>query len=103
MLVQRGFDVDSVTHRADIPDNATDTQILEAAANEERAVITNNIKDFRPIAARRVQRGQGHGGLILVPSTRPRTKGANATLADAIERVMRENAAGLAGTERWLR
>lgn len=99
LLQARGLDVDAVTLRHDI---ASDAAIMEVAAVEERAVVTNNIKDFRPIAARRVQRGQGHAGLMLVPSTRRRTKAANTALADAIELVMRTNPGRLGGRERWL-
>jgi len=102
LLRVRGLDVDAVTTRDDIADNAPDARIMDIAAGEDRAVITNNVKDLRPIAARRLQRGQGHGGLILVPSTRPRTKAASTALADEIETVMRANPGGLAGTERWL-
>jgi uncharacterized protein with PIN domain len=102
VLRARGLDVEAVTSRADIADNASDAEIVEIAAGEDRAVVTNNIKDFRPIAARRLQQGQGHGGLILVPSTRRRTKATSTALADDIERIMREHPNGLAGTERWL-
>ncbi len=101
-LGDRGLDVEAVTTRDDIADNASDARIMEIAAGEQRAVVTNNVKDFRPIAARRLQRGQGHAGLILVPSTRRRTKAATTALADEIEAIMRANPDGLAGSERWL-
>lgn len=101
-LQQRGLDVDAVTTRDDIADNTSDARLMEIAAGEDRAVVTNNIKDFRPIAARRLQRGQGHAGLILVPSTRRRTKAANTSLADEIEKIVRANPGGLTGSERWL-
>ena len=97
-----GLDVDAVTERADIADDTPDAQLMAIAAGEDRAMITHNVQDFRPIAARRIQRGEGHAALILVPSTRRRTKAASAELADAIENVMRANPCGLAQTERWL-
>jgi hypothetical protein len=102
VLRARGLDVEAVTSRDDIADNASDAEIVEIAAGEDRAVVTNNVKDFRPIAGRRLQQGQGHAGLILVPSTRRRTKAASATLADDIEKTMREHPDGLADSERWL-
>lgn len=102
MLRERGLDVEAVGARDDIPDNASDAKIMEIAAGEDRAVVTHNVKDFRPIAARRLQRGQVHAGLILVPSTRRRTKAASRALADEIEQLMRANQGGLAGSERWL-
>jgi len=102
LLGERGLDVDAVTTRADIADNTSDAKLMEIAAGENRAVVTNNLKDFRPLAARRLQRGQGHAGLILVPSTRRRTKAANPALAEALEQIMRDHPGGLAGSERWL-
>jgi Protein of unknown function DUF82. len=53
VLRQRGHDVVAVTDRADLI-GRTDRIILEVASAEGRAVITNNIKDFRPPAAERV-------------------------------------------------
>lgn len=102
LLRERGLDVDAVTERADIPDDTPDAQLMVIAAGEDRALVTNNVQDFRPIAARAIQRGQQHAGLILVPSTRLRTKAASNALADAIEQVLRDNPDGLAQTERWL-
>jgi uncharacterized protein with PIN domain len=102
LLRERGLDVDAVTARPDIPDSASDADLMEFAAAEERVVVTNNIKDFRPIAARRLQRGQGHAGLILVPSSRRRTRADVAALAEAIEAVMRAHPDGIAGSERWI-
>lgn len=103
LLRERGLDVEAVTTRPDIADNTSDARIMEIAATEDWAVVTDNIKDFRPIAARRLQRGQGHAGLILMPSTRRRTKAANTALADEIEQIMLDNPDGLADSERWLR
>jgi uncharacterized protein with PIN domain len=102
LLRDRGLDVAAVTARDDIPSSASDAKLMEIAAAEDRAVITNNIKDFRPIAARRLQSGQAHAGLILVPSSRRRTRAANAALADEVAAVMRANPDGLADSERWL-
>jgi uncharacterized protein DUF5615 len=102
VLRGRGRDVDAVTARPDIPDATSDAGLMEIAAAEDRAVVTNNIKDFRPIAAWRLQRGQGHAGLILIPSSRRRTRADIVVLADAIEAVMHANPAGLAGSERWV-
>lgn len=102
LLRERGLDVDAVTERADIANDTPDPQLMAIAAGEGRALVTNNIQDFRPIAARRIQRGERHAGLILVPSTRRRTKAASVELADAIQAVMRASPDGLAQTERWL-
>jgi hypothetical protein len=101
LLRRRGCDVIAVTERADLTQRS-DAQIMEAAAAERRAVVTNNIKDFRPLAAARLAAGRGHAGLILVPSTRSRTAGATLPLADAIQGILAANPDGIADSERWL-
>ena len=101
LLRDRGHDVQPVVERRDLA-GRSDRVILEVAAAEERAVITNNVKDFRPLAAERLARGESHAGLILLPSTRTRTRSAVETLTNAIEKVLREHSGGLATTERWI-
>jgi hypothetical protein len=76
--------------------------IFEVACNEDRAVITNNIKDFRPIAAQWLARGRTHAGLILLPSTHTRTRSAATMLADRIASILRDNPDGPASSERWI-
>ncbi len=102
LLAERGDDVVAVADRSDLV-GRSDRIILEVATSELRAVVTNNIKDFRPLAAERLARGQAHGGLILLPSSRTRTRAAVAALADAIEGVLRNNPDGLSSSERWIR
>jgi len=102
LLVKRGYDADPVLSRPDIADNTPDEGVIESAHREQRAVVTNNIKDYRPIAAQRIAGRKGHSGLILVPANRPRNKAAAKSLADGIERIMQANPTGLADSERWI-
>jgi hypothetical protein len=101
LLRQGGFDVVAVTGRHDLV-GRSDRVVLEVAASEERAVITTNVKDFRPLAGEWLAQGRTHAGLILLPSNRTRTRAAVATLAGAIEKVLRDHPDGLAGSERWI-
>ena len=101
LLRQAGYDVVAVAERDDLV-GRRDRIVLEVAATEERAVITNNVKDFRPLAAEQLAQGRTHAGLILLPSKRTRTRAAIATLAEAIEKVLHDNPDGLAGAERWI-
>lgn len=101
LLCERGYDVAAVVDRMDLA-GRSDRIILEIASRELRAVVTNNIKDFRPLAAERLARGQEHGGLILLPSSRARTRAAVAPIADAIESVLHDHPQGLSGGERWI-
>ena len=101
LLRQAGYDVVAVADRDDLV-GLSDRMILEAASSERRAVVTNNIKDFRPLAAEWLAQGRTHGGLILLPSSRTRTRTAVSALASAIERVLRSHPDGLIGSERWI-
>ncbi|MGB0091931.1 MAG: DUF5615 family PIN-like protein [Solirubrobacteraceae bacterium] len=101
LLRSRGHDVQAVGERADIA-GKSDRLILEVAASEDRVVITNNVKDFRPIAAERLARGESHAGLILLPSKRSRTRAVVELLADALQRIFDEHPGGLHATERWI-
>ena len=101
LLRDRGYDVQAVVDRRDLA-GRSDRVILEVAAAEERAVITNNVKDFRPLAAERLARGESHAGLILLPSTRTRTRDAVEMLANPIEQILHEHLDGLTASERWV-
>ncbi|MGH3319570.1 MAG: DUF5615 family PIN-like protein [Streptosporangiaceae bacterium] len=98
---QAGCDVVAVVERDDLL-GRSDRVVLEVASSEGRAVVTNNIKDFRPLAAERLARGRTHGGLILLPSSRTRTRSAVPALASAIEKVLRDHPDGLSGSQRWI-
>lgn len=100
-LRSRGLDVEAVCERPDLI-RRSDEEVMAAATAAARAVVTNNIKDFRPIAARRLAEGSGHGGLVLLPARRSRTRAAARALADAIEAIMRADPGGLADSERWV-
>ena len=101
LLRQAGCDVVAVAERADLV-GSSDRVLLDVASSEGRAVITNNIKDFRPLAAERLAQGRTHAGLILLPSSRTRTRGAVAALATALEQILRDHPHGLKGSERWI-
>lgn len=101
LLRRRGFAVVAAADRIDLV-GCSDRTTLEIASSELRAVVTNNIKDFRPLASERLARGQSHAGLILLPSSRTRTRAAAGALADGIEAVLREHPDGLRSSERWI-
>ena len=101
LLRQAGYDVDAVADRGDLVGRG-DRIIFEVAFREGRAVVTNNIKDFRPLAAEWLAQGRAHAGLILLPSRRTRTRNAIAAVAAAIEDVLRGHPDGLSGSERWI-
>jgi hypothetical protein len=100
-LRQAGLDVHAVADRPDLI-GRSDRFIFEVACSEDRAVITNNIKDCRPLAAQWLAQGRVHAGLILLPSSRTRTRAAITMLADRVARVLRDNPDAVASSERWI-
>lgn len=109
LLRERGLDAEAVVERTDLVVvertdlvEMSDHEVLDSASREGRAVVTNNIRDFRPIAAERLADGRGHAGVILVPGPRSRRRADTGRLADAIEAVMRIHPNGIFGSESWL-
>jgi predicted nuclease of predicted toxin-antitoxin system len=101
LLRKAGHDVVAVAERPELV-GSTDRAVLEAASAEGRAVVTNNIKDFRPLAAERLATGGTHPGLVLLPSARSRNRAAVGALADRIEQVLRDHPDGLGDSEYWI-
>lgn len=101
LLRQDGFDVVAGAERPELV-GSSDWAVLEVAASEGRAVVTSNIKDFRPLAAERLASGRTHPGLVLLPSARARTRAALAVLAESIAQVLRDNQDGLGDREVWI-
>lgn len=98
---EAGFDVRAVADNDDLV-ACSDRVVFESAAADGRAVVTSNIKDFRPLAAEWLAHGRTHPGLILLPSARMRTRAAVHSLAAAIPTVLSANPEGIAGSEQWI-
>lgn len=101
-LRTRGWDPQAIRNERPDLEGAPDDRVLDTAHAEGRIVVTNNIRDYRPLAADRLARGQGHSGLILVPATRPRTRAASHGIARDVDALLRTAEAGLRDSERWL-
>ena len=73
-LRDRGHDVLTV---ADHPGwvALSDPEVMTLARTERRAVVTNNLRDYRPLHAEAITPGgPGHFGMIFMPSTYRRAK-----------------------------
>lgn len=96
---RRGIDAQGLGEARGIEDAA----VFGLAQLQERAVVTENVSDFIPLAGRAVASGTGHHGLILTsnasfPRARPATTGAIVTaLAD-----LRRSGTELRGQIVWL-
>lgn len=100
LLRSAGYDVQAVADRDDLV-ACSDRSVFETATTEGRAAVTNNIKDFRPLAAEWLAMGRTHPGSIL-PSARTRTRAAVHAVAAAVQAVLSAIAEGIAGGEQWI-
>lgn len=65
-LRARGHDVVSAAE-AELA-GVTDAEVLSSATRDRRAVVTNNIRDFRPLHANCLKMSTAHYGIVLVPT-----------------------------------
>ncbi len=87
-LRRRGQDANAVTERLELRSLA-DSALFALAQQERRAIVTENVVDFVPLADAADQRGQPHHGLILIdpakfPRGRRRTIGRLVTELEAV-------------------
>jgi Domain of unknown function (DUF5615) len=84
-LCQRGHDVEAV---AGHPDRAAlaDAEVMELARKEHRAVITNNLRDYRPLHNDAIAPGgPGHFGMVFMPGSYRRTRADLGRIIAALE------------------
>ena len=62
LLREQGFDVYHVTEMG--LDHTPDPEILQAAAEKHRAVVTFNVKDFAPLVKEYFRDGKEHYGIV---------------------------------------
>jgi len=103
-LRARGHDAEAVAGnpgREALPD----PEILALARTEHRALVTNNLRDFRPLHAEAITPGGlGHFGMFSVPGSYRRTKADTGTIVKALEAVLvaHPGESDLANGEAWL-
>lgn len=85
-LRSHGYDVASVQDLGLV--GVSDTALLEAAAAEQRALVTNNVRDFAPLAVRWAAEGHDHYGLIFTSDhSLPRSRKTIGRFVDALRRL----------------
>jgi Domain of unknown function (DUF5615) len=100
----RGHDAEPVAGHPD-REALTDPEVLALARSEHRAVVTNNLRDFRPLHHEAITPGgAGHFGMIFIPGSYRRTKADTGRIIAALEAILAyypgEN--DLANGEAWL-
>jgi predicted nuclease of predicted toxin-antitoxin system len=84
-LRRRGHDTVAIAERADWCGLA-DSDLLSLGRSEGRAIVTKNIRDFRPLAAEAMLGGgPGHAGVVFVAANISLSKAATGRLVEALE------------------
>lgn len=91
-LRRRGHDVEAVAARPDLrgqPDEA----VFAVAQSEDRAIVTENVIDYRQLADRALEAGRSHSGVIFTSNRMfPRSDGRTAgRLVSALVALLSSN------------
>lgn len=87
-LRARGHDVEAVAGHPE-RQALSDPQVMAIARAENRAVVTNNIRDYRPLHHEAiVPGGPGHFGVIFMPGGYRRTKADTGRIIAALEAML---------------
>jgi predicted nuclease of predicted toxin-antitoxin system len=100
-LRQRGHDVIAVADRADLR-SKSDEEIFAWASAERRWLLTENVKDFRPIMLRVVSAGPPGCGLLFTSSRAfPRSRKNPGPLTNALHAWLTDGPPAPPTTESW--
>jgi hypothetical protein len=81
----RGHDVVAIKERPEWQ-ALSDPEVLALARREQRAVVTSNLRDFRPLHTELVAAGgEGHAGMVFIPTNLRLTKAATGQIVTALE------------------
>ena len=103
-LRARGHDVEPIAGSPD-REARSDPDVLALARAEHRAVVTNNLRDFRPLHHEAITPGgAGHFGMIFMPGSYRHTRKDTGRIIAALEAILTQHPgeADLANGEAWL-
>jgi predicted nuclease of predicted toxin-antitoxin system len=76
-LQGKGFDVQAANGERIELRGTPDEELVQLMAQETRAILTNDVRDFRPIHDRMLGAGESHAGLVFTrDSDLPRSRSA---------------------------
>ena len=88
-LRTRGHDVQALQEDPERR-SLSDAAVMDLTRRERRAIVTNNVRDYRPLHVEAVvPGGLGHFGIVFVPSTFRRTRADIGRLVVALDAVLR--------------
>jgi hypothetical protein len=103
-LRARGHDVEPVAGNPG-REALSDPEVLALARAEHRALVTNNLRDFRPLHHEAITPGgAGHYGMIFIPGNYRRTRADTGKIIAALEAILAQypGERDLANGEAWL-
>ncbi len=103
-LRAHGHDAESVAGHPD-RETLSDPEVLALSRAGHRALVTNNLRDFRPLHNEAISPGgAGHFGLIFMPGSYRRTRADTGRIVAALETVLSQYPGDrdLANGEAWL-
>jgi hypothetical protein len=103
-LRSRGHDVEPIAGIHD-REGWSDFEVLALARAERRVVVTNNLRDFRPLHHQAIiPGGAGHFGMIFMPGNYRHTKADTGRIIAALEALLNQypGEEDLANGEAWL-
>ena len=103
-LRARGHDVDAIKGNP-LHEALSDPEVMNLAREQGRALVTNNLVDFRPLHYEAIAPGgPGHYGMVFMPGGYRRTKADVGRIVDALEAKLAESPGddALASGETWL-
>ena len=103
-LCAQGHDAESVAGHPD-REALSDPEVLALARAGRRALVTNNLRDFRPLHHEAISPGgAGHFGMIFMPGSYRRTRADTGKIVAALEAVLSQypGDSDLANGEAWL-
>jgi hypothetical protein len=102
-LRERGHDVQAIA--ASEHAELDDPEVLDLARSQQRALVTNNVRDFRPLHIAAVQPGgASHYGMVFMSGNFRRTKADIGGIVVALEAKLAAypGLEDLANAEEWL-
>jgi hypothetical protein len=103
-LRSRGHDVVAVAGDGD-REGMSDPDVMAFARGERRAVVTNNVRDYRLLHYEAIMPGGlGHFGVILMPGSYRRTRADTGRIVASLELILAQYPGDedLANGEAWL-